>query len=63
MRWLWRNVGSKSTVARATTSSSSIRSTIPENIVKDMGLKVGDILDWQVVEEKGKKYAKFRKLE
>lgn len=56
-------MGDKSTVAKASTNSPSVRATIPENIVKDMGLKVGDILDWQVVEEKGKKYAKFRKLE
>ena len=52
-----------SKVAKATTNSKSLRTTIPENVVADLGLDVSDVLDWQIVEEKGKKYAKFRKLE
>ena len=58
-----RFVGDKSTVAKASTNSPSVRATIPENVAKELGLKVGDVLDWSVVEDKGKKYAKFRKLE
>lgn len=56
-------MGAKSTVAKATTNSLSVRATIPEEIASALGLKVGDVLDWSVVEDKGKKYAKFRKLE
>ena len=53
----------KSTVANANTKSSSVRATIPEDIVKDLKIQVGDVLDWSVDEVKGKKYARFRKLE
>jgi bifunctional DNA-binding transcriptional regulator/antitoxin component of YhaV-PrlF toxin-antitoxin module len=56
-------VGKKSTVAKATTNSSSLRATIPEAIVKELKLEAGDILDWQVVTEKGRKYAKIRRME
>jgi hypothetical protein len=56
-------VGAKSAVAKASSKSDSVRATIPEDIAKDLKLQVGDILDWSIVEEKGKKYAKFRKLE
>lgn len=58
-----RGMGDKSTVAKASTNSPSVRATIPENIAKELGLKVGDVLDWSVIEDKGKKYARFRRLE
>jgi hypothetical protein len=51
-------------MAGATTTSNSLRTTIPEDIAKDMDLNIGDILDWEVhSSEKGKKYVKVRKLE
>ena len=56
-------VGSKSTVSKATTTSTSVRATIPESIVSELGLNVGDVLDWDIVSDKGKKYARFRRLE
>jgi len=56
-------MGAKSTVARANSKSNSLRATVPEEIAKDLGLKVGDMLDWSTESEKGKKYARFRKLE
>ena len=56
-------MGGKSTVAKANSVSSSLRATIPEDIVSELGLKVGDVLDWQTFSDKGKKYASFRKLE
>jgi hypothetical protein len=56
-------VGAKSAVAKASSKSTSVRATIPESIVSDLKLQVGDVLDWSVDEIKGKKYAKFRKLE
>lgn len=56
-------MGSKSTVAKATTTSKSLRATIPESVADEMKLNVGDILDWEVYNEKGRTYAKIRKLE
>ena len=56
-------VGKKSIVSKATTTSNSLRATIPEDIVTELGLRVGDALDWDVITEKGKKYARIRKLE
>ncbi|WP_415283909.1 AbrB/MazE/SpoVT family DNA-binding domain-containing protein [Candidatus Nitrososphaera sp. FF02] len=53
----------KSTVMRVRADTPSARTTIPEDIVKELDLQIGDVLDWSVVEDKGKKYAKFRKLE
>jgi hypothetical protein len=58
------NMGKKSHVTKATTNSNSLRTTIPEDIVKDMKLEIGDVIDWEVIaSEKGKKHAKVRKLE
>jgi bifunctional DNA-binding transcriptional regulator/antitoxin component of YhaV-PrlF toxin-antitoxin module len=58
-------MGKKSHITKATTTSNSLRTTIPEDIAKDMDMNIGDILDWEVhtAGEKGKKYAKVRKLE
>jgi antitoxin component of MazEF toxin-antitoxin module len=58
-------MGKKSHITKATTTSNSLRTTIPEDVVKNMGLNIGDVLDWEVhaAGEKGKKYAKVRKLE
>jgi len=57
-------VGKKSHITKATTTSKSLRTTIPEDVVKEMRLEIGDILDWDVVQtEKGRKHAKVRKLE
>jgi len=50
-------------VNRANMSTISLKVTIPEDIAKGLALQAGDTLDWVIVEEKGKKYAKFRKLE
>jgi bifunctional DNA-binding transcriptional regulator/antitoxin component of YhaV-PrlF toxin-antitoxin module len=56
-------LGYKSTVARASSNSTSVRATIPEEIAKLMGLKVGDVLNWEVEERKSRKVAIVRKLE
>jgi hypothetical protein len=32
-------------------------------IVKEMGFEIGDVIAWDTVSEKGKKYARLRKLE
>jgi hypothetical protein len=57
-------MGKKSHITKATTTSSSLRTTIPEDVVKNMKLNEGDVLDWEVNStDKGKSYAKVRKLE
>jgi hypothetical protein len=56
-------VGKKSIVSKATTNSASLRATIPENIVKELNIQVGDALDWDTMTDKGKKFARIRKLE
>jgi hypothetical protein len=58
-----QTVGKKSIVSKATTTSASLRATIPEDIVKELSLQVGDALDWETLTDKGKKYARIRKLE
>jgi len=59
----WVDLGHKSIVARASSNSTSVRATVPEEIVKLMDLKVGDVLDWEVEERKNRKVAIVRKLE
>ena len=56
-------MGAKSTVAKASSKSPSIRTTIPEGIAKEMGLEVGDVLDWETASEGGKRVMKARKLQ
>jgi bifunctional DNA-binding transcriptional regulator/antitoxin component of YhaV-PrlF toxin-antitoxin module len=50
-------------IGKANTISSSLRTTIPNEIVDYLGLKIGDVVDWEETSEKGKKYARIRKLE
>lgn len=50
-------------VQLANNVSGSLRITIPNDIAEDMGLKVGDVVDWDITTDKGKKYARIRKLE
>ncbi len=56
-------MGNKSAVARANSKSVSVRATIPEDVARQMGLVVGDVLDWEVEERKNRKVAIIRKLE
>jgi bifunctional DNA-binding transcriptional regulator/antitoxin component of YhaV-PrlF toxin-antitoxin module len=56
-------MGKKSTVAKATSKSDSVRATIPEEIAKEMGLRIGDVLDWELVTEGKRKVVKVKKLE
>ena len=48
-------MGSKSIVSRATTTSRSLRTTIPVKIVDEFGIKEGDVLDWEIRKINGKK--------
>jgi hypothetical protein len=64
MAYCSEEMGKKSHVTKAATTSNSLRTTIPENVVKDMKLNDGDVLDWEVnTMEKGRTYAKVRRLE
>ncbi|HKM77059.1 MAG TPA: hypothetical protein VJZ32_11650 [Candidatus Bathyarchaeia archaeon] len=56
-------LGQKSTVAKASSNSPSVRATIPEEIAKEMHLSVGDILDWEIEERKTRKVMVVKRLE
>jgi bifunctional DNA-binding transcriptional regulator/antitoxin component of YhaV-PrlF toxin-antitoxin module len=56
-------MGYKSAVAKASSKSPSVRTTIPEKIVQEVKIKAGDVLDWEVGQEKGRQIIKVRKLE
>lgn len=56
-------MGYKSAVVRASSKSPSVRTTIPEKIAKEMAIKPGDIMDWEVISEKGRHVIKVKKLE
>jgi len=40
-----------------------LRATIPLDIVKVMGIERCDVVAWSTITEKGKKYARLRKME
>jgi hypothetical protein len=56
-------LGQKSTVAKASSNSPSVRATIPEEIVKEMQLSVGDVLDWEIEKRTNRKVMVVKKLE
>ena len=56
-------MGYKSSVAKASNKSPSVRTTIPEKLAQELKIKPGDVLDWEVSQEKGKQIMKVRKLE
>lgn len=51
-----------SKVAKAN-NANSLRTTIPNEIVKEIDLTVGDILIWAVDQQKGKKFVIINKVE
>ncbi len=56
-------MGYKSAVAKASNKSPSVRTTIPEKVAQEMGIKPGDILDWEILSENRRQVMKVRKLE
>jgi bifunctional DNA-binding transcriptional regulator/antitoxin component of YhaV-PrlF toxin-antitoxin module len=52
-----------SKVVKASSRSPSARSTIPEDIVRELGIKTGDVLEWTIAQKNDKKGAFIRKLE
>ena len=41
-------MGEKTSINKATTNSISLRTTIPQSIVTNFDLEVGDQLDWEI---------------
>jgi bifunctional DNA-binding transcriptional regulator/antitoxin component of YhaV-PrlF toxin-antitoxin module len=56
-------MGYKSAVAKASSKSPSVRTTIPEKVASEVGIRPGDVLDWEVTSEKGRSIMKVKKLE
>ena len=56
-------MGITSKVAKASSNSPSVRSTIPEEIVSKLDVKVGDVLVWIPIKHEGKEGVFVRKLE
>lgn len=52
-----------SKVAKASSKSPSVRTTIPEEIVRELGIEVSDALVWDVTTVHGKKGVFLRKVE
>ena len=46
-------MGSKTTIAKASTIANSYRTTVPASIMKQFDLKEGDGLDWTFKAEEG----------
>ena len=55
-------MGFKSQVTKATTTSKSLRTTIPHQIVDKLQIDQGDVLDWSIKEVGMQKVAVIRKL-
>jgi bifunctional DNA-binding transcriptional regulator/antitoxin component of YhaV-PrlF toxin-antitoxin module len=56
-------MGAKSMIVRQSKRSPSVRVTVPEEVVKELSLKAGDVLDWEVVSEGARRVMKVRRLE
>ena len=50
-------------LAKANPQSTSIRTTVPNAVVQQLNLEVGDRLDWDIRSEDGKKYVIVSKVE
>lgn len=51
----------KTTLTKAASNSPSLRTTVPSSVVKQFGLKDGDLLEWVMeAEEKGKLIIKVK---
>lgn len=46
--------GQETTLTRANVSSKSLRTTVPMGIIKQFGLKEGDMLSWKITAKDGK---------
>ena len=55
-------MGETTTLAKATSKSGSIRTTVPKSIVTFLRLKVGEQLDWEMELIDGKRVAVIKPL-
>jgi hypothetical protein len=58
-----KEMGKTSKVTLANNVSKSVRATIPNNVVEYLGLKLGDVLEWETFTFNGKRAARVRKLQ
>jgi antitoxin component of MazEF toxin-antitoxin module len=49
-------------LTKANTRSNSLRATIPNNIVKELGLQESDFIEWDIFEDSNGKYVKIKKV-
>ena len=49
-----RGQGDITTITRATSTSQSLRTTIPMSITRQFNLKVGDLLKWEIQAKESK---------
>ncbi len=52
-----------SKVTYANAVSKSVRATIPNEVVEYLGLKLGDVIEWETFMFNGKRSARIRKLQ
>jgi hypothetical protein len=55
-------LGEVSILTKANTTSTSLRATVPTGVVKHLGLKQGDRVDWTIEFIGGRKVAVFSKM-
>ena len=48
---------------RANKKSTSLKLTVPKDIIEALKVKDGSLVQWKIGEEKGEVYAKIKKLE
>lgn len=56
-------MGQTSKVTQANTLSKSVRATIPNSVAEYLGVKLGDVLEWETLTQNGKKAVRVRKLQ
>ena len=57
-------MGYKSHVTKASSASmKSVKTTIPLKVAEALGIRPGDVLDWEIKERNSRKVAIVRKLE
>jgi len=50
-------------VSKASTTSDSLRTTIPLEIAKELGITIGSAIAWEIREIEGRRVAVIRRLE
>lgn len=53
----------RSSVSKGHSKTHSLRTTIPEEVCHEVGISVGDLLDWSVLRKDGKKIIQVRRID